>query len=168
MFEYENNDQLKNELKKVVIDCNTTNKEVAEKMGITPQTYQHLINKKQFSFSDMKRIANAAGFRLIIDLVPGENVPDNNEKQIQLDVVLKTMCDGFGVMLCGVESYVWLYGYYYVWCYIICDIVLQFVWCRYQSDIKMISLFRTPEKTYKILYILNHNSHIFMSGTQSN
>lgn len=80
MFEYENNDQLKNELKKVVIDCNTTNKEVAEKMGITPQTYQHLINKKQFSFSDMKRIANAAGFRLIIDLVPVENVSDNDEK----------------------------------------------------------------------------------------
>ena len=80
MFEYVENEQLKNEIKKILIDCNVTNKEVAERMGITPQTYQHLINKKQFSFSDMKRIANAAGFRLIIDLVPVENVPGSDEK----------------------------------------------------------------------------------------
>ena len=70
MFEYENNDQLKNELKKIVIDCGTTNKAIADKLEITPQTYQHLINKKQFSFSDMKRIADAAGFKLMIDFVP--------------------------------------------------------------------------------------------------
>ena len=80
MFEYVENEQLKNKIKKILIDCNVTNKEVAERMGITPQTYQHLINKKQFSFSDMKRIANAAGFRLIIDLVPVENVPGSDEK----------------------------------------------------------------------------------------
>ena len=70
MFEYENNDQLKNELKKIVIDCGTTNKAIADKLEMTPQTYQHLINKKQFSFSDMKRIADAAGFKLIIDFIP--------------------------------------------------------------------------------------------------
>ena len=56
MFEYVENEQLKNEIKKILIDCNITNKEVAERMGITPQTYQHLINKKQLSFSDVKRI----------------------------------------------------------------------------------------------------------------
>ena len=72
MFKYENNDQLKNELKKIVIDCGTTNKAIADKLEITPQTYQHLINKKQFSFSDMKRIADAAGFKLMIDFVPVE------------------------------------------------------------------------------------------------
>ena len=51
MFEYVENEQLKNEIKKILIDCNITNKEVEERMGITPQTYQHLINKKQLSFS---------------------------------------------------------------------------------------------------------------------
>lgn len=70
MFEYENNEQLKSELKKVVIDCGTTNKAIAEKLGMTPQTYQHLINKKQFSFADMKRIADAANFKLMIDFAP--------------------------------------------------------------------------------------------------
>ena len=56
--------------KKILIDCNVTNKEVAERMGITPQTYQHLINKKQLSFSDVKRIADNAGFKVMINFVP--------------------------------------------------------------------------------------------------
>lgn len=73
MFEYENNEQLKNELKKVIIDCGTTNKAIAEKLEMTPQTYQHLINKKQFSFADMKRIADAANFKLMIEFLPAEN-----------------------------------------------------------------------------------------------
>lgn len=73
MFEYMNNEQLKSELKKVIIDCNTTNKAIAEKLEMTPQTYQHLINKKQFSFADMKRIADAANFKLMIEFVPVGN-----------------------------------------------------------------------------------------------
>ena len=70
MFIYKDNLQLKNELKKTIIDCGTTNKAVADSLGITPQTYQHLINKKQLSFSDVKRIADVAGFELHIDFVP--------------------------------------------------------------------------------------------------
>lgn len=73
MFTYTDNEQLKRELKKIVIDCGTTNKAIAGKMEMTPQTYQHLINKKNFSFADMKRIADAAGFRLMIDFVPVGN-----------------------------------------------------------------------------------------------
>ena len=46
MFEYVENKQLKNEIKKILIDCNITNKEVAEKMGITPQTYQRAYWKR--------------------------------------------------------------------------------------------------------------------------
>ena len=70
MFEYVENEQLKNEIKKILIDCNITNTEVAERMGINPQTYQHLINKKQLSFSDVKRIADNAGFKVMINFVP--------------------------------------------------------------------------------------------------
>lgn len=73
-FIYSNNDQLKKELKKCIIDNGYTAKQICDKLEMLPQTYQTLINKKNFSFADMKRIANAAGFRLIIDLVPGENV----------------------------------------------------------------------------------------------
>lgn len=79
MFEYVENEQLKNEIKKILIDCNITNKEVAKRMGITPQTYQHLINKKQLSFADVKRIADNAGFKVMIDFVPVQSKTENDE-----------------------------------------------------------------------------------------
>ena len=69
MFIYVDNDMLKNELKKSIIDNGTTNKEIADKLEITPQTYQHLINKKQFSFADMKKICDAMDCDLVIDIV---------------------------------------------------------------------------------------------------
>lgn len=70
MFTYIDNEQLKNEIKKAIIDNNTTSKAIADKMGISPQTYQHLINKKQLSFSDVKRICDAMRCDLIIDIIP--------------------------------------------------------------------------------------------------
>jgi hypothetical protein len=70
MFIYKDNLQLKDEIKKAIIDCHTTNKAVADTLGITPQTYQHLINKKQLGFVDVKRIADAAGFEIHVDFVP--------------------------------------------------------------------------------------------------
>ncbi len=70
MFTYTDNEQLKNEIKKSVIDNRTTNKAIAEKLGITPQTYQHLINKKQLSFADVNKICDAMGCDLVIDIVP--------------------------------------------------------------------------------------------------
>jgi len=73
MFIYKDNEQLKNEIKKSVIDNRTTNKAIAEKLGITPQTYQHLINKKQLSFVDVNRICGAMDCDLVIDIVPREN-----------------------------------------------------------------------------------------------
>ncbi len=72
MFTYTDNEQLKNEIKKSVIDNRTTNKAIAEKLGITPQTYQHLINKKQLSFADVNKICDAMGCNLVIDFVPKE------------------------------------------------------------------------------------------------
>lgn len=72
MFIYTDNNMLKNELKKSIIDNGTTNKEIADKLEITPQTYQHLINKKQFSFADMKRICDAMDCDLMIDIVRRE------------------------------------------------------------------------------------------------
>lgn len=70
MFTYLDNEKLKNEIKKAIIDNNTTGKAIADKLGISPQTYQHLINKKQLSFADVKKICDAMGCDLIIDIVP--------------------------------------------------------------------------------------------------
>ena len=77
MFIYEDNEQLKKELKKLVIDSEMTQKEVAEKMKVKPQQYNNIVNKENLAFRDVKRIVNACGYELHIDFVPIEQ----NEKQ---------------------------------------------------------------------------------------
>lgn len=77
MFIYENNEQLKKELKKLVIDSEMTQKEVAEKMEVRPQQYNNIVNKENLAFRDVKRIVNACGYELRIDFVPIEQ----NKKQ---------------------------------------------------------------------------------------
>ena len=72
MFIYENNDQLKKELKKCIIDNGYTAKMICDKLVILPQTYQTLINKKNFCFADMKRILDCMNLELHIDFVPVE------------------------------------------------------------------------------------------------
>ena len=72
MFIYDNNDQLKKELKKLVIDSGMTQKEVAEKMEVKPQQYTNIVNKENLAFRDVKRIAMACGYELQIDFVPAE------------------------------------------------------------------------------------------------
>ena len=72
MFIYENNDQLKKELKKLVIDSGMTQKEVAEKMEVKPQQYTNIVNKENLAFRDVKRIAVVCGYELHIDFVPVE------------------------------------------------------------------------------------------------
>ena len=70
MFIYDDNDQLKKELKKLVIDSGMTQKEVAEKMEVKPQQYTNIVNKENLAFRDVKRIAMACGYELHIDFVP--------------------------------------------------------------------------------------------------
>lgn len=72
MFIYEDNDQLKKELKKLVIDSGMTQKEVAEKMEVKPQQYNNIVNKENLAFRDVKRIVNACGYKLRIDFIPVE------------------------------------------------------------------------------------------------
>ena len=72
MFIYENNEQLKKELKKLVIDSGLTQKEVAEKMGVKPQQYTNIVNKENLAFRDVKRIAIACGYELQVEFVPVE------------------------------------------------------------------------------------------------
>ena len=73
MFIYEDNEQLKRELKKVVIDSGLTQKEVAERMECKPQQYTNIVNKENLAFRDVKRIANAIGLNVRIEFVPVGN-----------------------------------------------------------------------------------------------
>ena len=72
MFIYEDNEQLKKELKKLVIDSGMTQKEVSEKMGVKPQQYTNIVNKENLAFRDVKKIAIACGYELQIEFVPAE------------------------------------------------------------------------------------------------
>lgn len=73
MFTYTDNEQLKKELKKCIIDNGFTAKKICDELEILPQTYQTLINKKNFSFSDMKRILDCMNVELHVEFVPVEN-----------------------------------------------------------------------------------------------
>ena len=73
MFIYEDNEQLKRELKKIVIDSGLTQKEVAERMECKPQQYTNIVNKENLAFRDVKRIANAIGLNVKIEFVPVGN-----------------------------------------------------------------------------------------------
>ena len=73
MFIYEDNEQLKKELKKCIIDNGFTAKKICDELEMLPQTYQTLINKKNFSFADMKRILDCMNVELHVEFVPVEN-----------------------------------------------------------------------------------------------
>lgn len=70
MFIYSDNEQLKKELKKCIIDNGYTAKQICDSLDMLPQTYQTLINKKNFSFADMKKILDVMQVQLKIDFVP--------------------------------------------------------------------------------------------------
>ena len=70
MFTYEDNEQLKKELKKIIIDSGLSQKEVALKMGCKPQQYTNIVNKTNLAFKDVRRIANAIGLDLCISFEP--------------------------------------------------------------------------------------------------
>lgn len=84
MFTYTDNEQLKKELKKCIIDNGYTAKQICDSLEMLPQTYQTLINKKNFSFADMKRILDAMGVELRIDFVPIQN----NKQRVKESIIV--------------------------------------------------------------------------------
>ena len=72
MFIYTDNEQMKKEIKKTIIDNGMSQKEVADKMECKPQQFTNIINKENFAFRDMKRICDAMGCDLVIDIVKRE------------------------------------------------------------------------------------------------
>lgn len=68
MFVYQNQEQLIIEIKKIMLEQHTTQREIAEKLNITPQGFTKLLNKKNFSFTDAKKILDILGYKLVIEL----------------------------------------------------------------------------------------------------
>lgn len=64
---YNCNEQLVTELKKVLLDTKYSQRDIAKQMGISPQALQNLLNKKQLSFADMKRVLDCINCDLLVD-----------------------------------------------------------------------------------------------------
>ena len=69
---YKNNDQLVNELKKVMIDTNTKQVDLANMMEIPKQAITKIFNKKNLTCDDMKKLLSLMGYELRIEFVPVE------------------------------------------------------------------------------------------------
>ena len=69
---YKNNDQLVNELKKVMIDTNTKQVDLANMMDVPKQAITKIFNKKNLTCDDMQKLLSLMGYELRIDFVPVE------------------------------------------------------------------------------------------------
>ena len=64
---YNSNEQLVTELKKLLLDTKCSQRDIAKQMGISPQALQNLLNKKQLSFADLKRVLDCINCDVLVD-----------------------------------------------------------------------------------------------------
>ena len=69
---YKDNDQLVNELKKVMIDTNTKQVDLANMMDVPKQAITKIFNKKNLTCDDMQKLLSLMGYELRIDFLPVE------------------------------------------------------------------------------------------------
>lgn len=72
-FVYNDNKQLKNEFKKLIIDENVTMTEVAQRCGLIPQQLNNRFNNSRIAFTDIKQYCDALGYDLVIDFKKKDN-----------------------------------------------------------------------------------------------
>ena len=63
---YKDNEQIIHEIKKLMIDEKTTQREVAAKLSITPQGLTKMLSKKNFGFEDAQKILSAMAYDLVL------------------------------------------------------------------------------------------------------
>ena len=69
MFIFSDNEQLKKEFKKIVIDENLTMQEVAKRCDLSPQILQNRFSNSRVALTDLKKFLDAIGYELQIDFV---------------------------------------------------------------------------------------------------
>ena len=70
MFIYEDNKQVKNEFKKIIIDKNITMTTVADRLGIVPQQLNNKFNNSRLALSDLKEWLNCIDYELELNFIP--------------------------------------------------------------------------------------------------
>lgn len=76
-MKFEDNKKLVNELKKLMLDAGVSQKQIADALGIKPQSLNTLLNKKNFSFIDCQKILNVMGYGLDYEFSKNQKSPDN-------------------------------------------------------------------------------------------
>lgn len=67
---YNSKEQLIIEFKKLLLERQLSQREVAQKLNITPQALTKIINKQNFSFDDMEKLLAAVGYQMTVEFVP--------------------------------------------------------------------------------------------------
>lgn len=67
MVHYEDNEQIVIEIKKLMLENKVSQREISEKLNITPQGLTKLLNKKNFGFEDAQKILGTMGYELFLD-----------------------------------------------------------------------------------------------------
>ena len=111
---YRDNDQLVNELKKVMIDTNTKQVDIANMMEVPKQAITKIFNKKNLTCDDMQKLLSLMGYELHIDFIPVEQ----SEKQCTCStdkIIFLFVCGGQYVSLCdGHICDCIVFGFWYV------------------------------------------------------
>lgn len=63
------NKQIKNEIKKLIIDENITFTEISEKMNISKNQLNNTFNKVNLSFNDIYKIMDVIGYKMKIEFI---------------------------------------------------------------------------------------------------
>lgn len=70
IIKYDSKKQLISEFKKILLDKQTSQREVAKKLNITPQALTKIMNKQNFSFDDMQKLLSVVNYDMIVEFVP--------------------------------------------------------------------------------------------------
>ena len=69
MFIFSENEQIKKEFKKIVIDEGLTMVEVANRCDLIPQQLNNKFNNNRIAFTDLKQFLNSIGYELQINFI---------------------------------------------------------------------------------------------------
>ena len=93
-FFYSSNEQLVEELNKLLIQKKISKTEVAARLGINPQGLNSLLNKKNFSFNDLKRILDVIDVEMKVNFVEKRKGNNTMECVKEIKEVIARRKDG--------------------------------------------------------------------------
>ena len=76
MFKYTDNAQIKKEIDKLLIDCGISKADIAERLGVSRQRVNNILNKRNLSFGDIATLLQAIGYDLCISFKTAETTAE--------------------------------------------------------------------------------------------